>query len=390
MILELIGLSRWGSGGGEQVAILVGPNGAGKSNFLRGLASDLRYSRNLAVISNTAYDRFSGMRGIKRISASRAGRSPKTVVKLAVADTLDHEDGRFYRIAKILEHCGYRGRIGFKVEVNGRRKYLDPEALLEAGGDSRDIALAISFFERPDPHDLLWVGERGRLLDYSQGRQFASVLRLEAVLRKQEYLRDIQVYLDRIGGPVIQLLSASSGELALISTLLFLIANRDEDPVILIDEPENSLHPSWQREYVDKLLNALEYRSSTVIIATHAPLVVTGALASSRDLISVFQIDHGRTERIDLNGSADSPESIEAVLWRAFDVITPASHYVSEELVGVVTQLEQGQIAADAALERVNAMDEHSFDQQQHAFFEAVRELITKVETERRGPRRDG
>lgn len=389
-VLELLDLDRWGSGGRERVAILVGPNGAGKSNFLRGLASDLRDYRNLAVICNTAYDRFSGMRGIRRISASRAGRSPKGVVKLAVAATLDSDDARFYRIAKILDYCGYEGQIGFKVEVKGRRKYLDSLALLEAGGDPRDVDLAVSFFERFDGREILWVGERGRLLGYSQGREFASVLRLEGALRRQGYLRDIQVYLDRIGGPIIELLRASSGELALISSLLFLIAHDDDDPVILVDEPENSLHPSWQREYVDKLLNALEYRGATVIIATHAPLVVTGALANSRDLVSVFQIDHGNAHRIDLTDSVRSTESIEAILWRAFDVITPANHYVSEELVGVVSQLEQGEIEAEAALARVDAMDEHSFDAQQQAFFGAVRELITKVDAEREGRGGDG
>jgi hypothetical protein len=389
-MLELLGFSRWGYEGQEQVAILVGPNGAGKSNFLRGVASDVRYSRNLAVICNTAYDRFSGMRGIKRISASRAGRSPKTVVKLAVADTLHADDSRFYQIAKILEHCNYRPAIGFKVELKGGRKYLDTQALLDAGGDARDIDMAASLLQRFDPYEIMWVGDRGRLLGYSQGREFASVLRLEVALRKQGYLRDIQVYLERDGGPIIELLSASSGELSLISSLLFLIANRDENPLILVDEPENSLHPSWQREYVDKLLNALEYRGATVVIATHSPLVVTGALATSRDLISVFHINQGSTTRINLSGSAGSPDSIEAVLWRAFDVITPASHYVSEALVGVVTQLEQGMIGAEAALTRVNEMDEHSFDEQQHAFFGAVRKLITKVDSEREEHGADG
>ncbi len=388
-MIELLGLDRWHSRGREQVAILVGPNGAGKSNFLRGIASDLRHWRNLAVICNTAYDRFAGMRGVKRITASRAGRSPKTVVKLAVSVTLDYEDSRFYQIAKILDHCGYSGRIGFKVSINGRRRYLDQEALLETGADRRDIDLAIDFFERFDPHEILWVGERGRVLGYSQGREFASVLRLEAALRKQGYLRDIQVYLEKINGPIIELLSASSGELSLISSLLFLIANRDDDPVILVDEPENSLHPSWQREYVDKLLNALEYRSATVIIATHAPLVVTGALASARDLVSVFQIDRGNANQLDLTDSTRPTESIEEILWRAFDVITPANHYVSEELVGTISQLERGEIGADTALARVNAMDRHSFDSKQHAFFGAVRELIAKVDAERNGPRDD-
>lgn len=389
-MLELLGLDRSGSHGREEVAILVGPNGAGKSNFLRKLALDLRYSRNIAIICNTVYDRFSGMRGIKRISASRGALSPKAVVKLAVADTLDREDSRFYQIAKILEHCGYRERIGFKVEVKRRRQYPDSQELREAGGDLRDIDLATSFLARLEPDEILWVGERGRLLGYSQGREFASVLRLEGALRKSGYLSDIKVYLNRIDGPIIELQSASSGELALISSLLFLIANRDSDPIILVDEPENSLHPSWQREYVDKLLSALEYRGATVIIATHAPLIVTGAISNSRDLVSIFQIDHRDAKRIRLDGHARSTESIEAILWRAFDVITPASHFVSEELVGVVSLLEHGELDADAALARVNAMAAHSFDAQQHEFFGAVRELIAKVAAERKRPDDDG
>ena len=389
-MLELLGLDPFSSPSREQIAILVGPNGAGKSNFLRDLASNLRHSRNLAVICNTAYDRFSGMRGIKRTSAGRGARSPKTVVKHALADTLDNDDGRFYQIAKVLENCGYRERIGLKVKLKGQRKYFNAEALLEFGGDPRDIELAASYFERFEPYEILWVGDRERMLSYSQGREFASVLRLEAALRKAGYLSDIRVCLDRIGGPIIELLSASSGELSLISSLLFLIADRDADPVILIDEPENSLHPNWQREYVGKLLNALEYRDATVVIATHAPLIVTGALANARDVVSVFQIDHGKPNKIDLKSSVLSTESIEEILWRAFDVITPASHYVSEELAGVLSQLEEGGINADTALARVNAMDEHSFDTQQLAFFDAVRALITKVAAERERQVRDG
>src|SRR5688500_4727550 len=106
----------------EHVAILVGPNGSGKSNFLRALAEQVRPYRNLAVISNTAYDRFSGMRGIKRISASRSGRSPKGVIKLAVAESVDQPDSRFYNTGAILDYCGYQPRFGFRVQGIHKQK----------------------------------------------------------------------------------------------------------------------------------------------------------------------------------------------------------------------------------------------------------------------------
>ncbi|WP_245337554.1 AAA family ATPase [Shinella sp. HZN7] len=61
---------------------------------------------------------------------------------------------------------------------------------------------------------------------------------------------------ERHDGEVIELLNASSGELALISSLVFLISSIGQEPVILIDEPENSLHPRWQREYLEKIVAA--------------------------------------------------------------------------------------------------------------------------------------
>lgn len=375
----------------EQVTILVGPNGAGKSNFLRELASNLRHSRNLAVISNTAYDRFLGMRGIKRISAGRANRSPKTVVKFAVADTLNDPDSRFYQITKVLDYCGYRNRIGFKVKLKSPRQHLDPDVLLRLGGVSEDVDLATSYFvNRFGAPEIYWVGDRQRLLSYSQGREFASVLRLEKNLRKAGYLSDIEVYLQKRDGQTIELLNASSGELSLISSLLFLIANSDAAPLVLVDEPENSLHPNWQREYVDKLLSALEYRDATIVIATHAPLIVTGALAKAREIVSVFQIDGQKSQKIDLKSSELSTESIEEILWRAFDVITPASHYVSEELSNILRKLEKGEINEHTALSRIDGMEQQSFDDGQRDFFEAVRRLVNQVATEVERHRSDG
>ena len=94
------------------------------------------------------------MRGIKRISAGRGSRSPKAVVKDAVANTLDDEDSRFYQMAKILEYCGYSGRIGFRLELRGSKKYFDRDPLSKAGGNPHDIDLASRFFEGLDPAQL--------------------------------------------------------------------------------------------------------------------------------------------------------------------------------------------------------------------------------------------
>jgi predicted ATPase len=118
--------------------------------------------------------------------------------------------------------------------------------------------------------------------------------------------------------------NASSGELSPISSLLFLTAEVESNSIVLIDEPENSLHPGWQRAYVDKVLAALTYRNVSVIIATHSPLLVTGALIAHNNLVSVFQMLHREPQRLRLQNLDSGDTSIEAVLWKAFDVVDPS------------------------------------------------------------------
>lgn len=70
--------------------------------------------------------------------------------------------------------------------------------------------------------------------------------------------------------------SLSSGEqheLALISRLLF-----DEMPgtTVLIDEPELSLHVSWQHEMIEDLLEIAEVADISFVLATHSTAIING------------------------------------------------------------------------------------------------------------------
>ena len=151
------------------------------------------------------------------------------------------------------------------------------------------------------------------------------------------------------------------------------------------------MHPRWQREYIDKILAAASYRNATIVIATHAPLIVIGALGTVPDIVSIFHIQDGFPNALDLQEAKASAANVEGVLWRVFDVITPASHFVSEEMVGIVTQVERGEITRDNAIARVNEMASNSFDSQQLKFFNAVRDLIGQVDRQRRrADRNDG
>ncbi|MGR3503561.1 AAA family ATPase [Pseudaestuariivita sp.] len=70
--------------------------------------------------------------------------------------------------------------------------------------------------------------------------------------------------------------SASGGLMALIQTawqiFLFTKAN-GEDAVVLIDEPENHLHPSLQRDFLSNLVRT--FSQTQFVVATHSPFIIS-------------------------------------------------------------------------------------------------------------------
>ncbi|WP_245322254.1 AAA family ATPase [Mesorhizobium sp. WSM3882] len=318
-------------------------------------------------------------------------------MKNAVAGALGR-GSEFFQISAILEHCGYSPRFGFRInpsalygisadEFRDAENYDvpgEPQAQdIVAPEDDEELVKALAFLQRHDPHKPIWIDATGPALEFSLASEFSSVLRRESKLRARHVIKGVNVYLMRIqDGLEIEMHHASSGQLALISSLLYLITNVGEFPLVIIDEPENSLHPNWQRSYVEKVLTAMAYRGATVLIATHAPLVVTGALSDSPDLVSVLEVRNGVASRLQLEVS-QSPNSIEEILWRAFDVVTPANHFVSEEIVARISLFETGEIEKRDVLDFIDRVDVESFDEKQKRFFGAVRTLVDKVEAAR-------
>ena len=75
-------------------------------------------------------------------------------------------------------------------------------------------------------------------------------------------------------GKTIPLTSLSSGEqhqLVLFYELLFLVPR---GCLVMIDEPELSLHVTWQRRFLDDIREIVRLRNLDVLIATHSPQIV--------------------------------------------------------------------------------------------------------------------
>lgn len=106
-------------------------------------------------------------------------------------------------------------------------------------------------------------------------------------LRKVGFLQLSAVEVEHIDGPVTDLKRASSGQLSMVTAILALAAVMQDNSLVLIDEPELSLHPEWQVKYISLLLEAFSsYSGCHFVIATHSPLVVA-ELPPNATLISL-------------------------------------------------------------------------------------------------------
>jgi hypothetical protein len=80
----------------------------------------------------------------------------------------------------------------------------------------------------------------------------------------------------------------SSGQLQMLNNLLNLSLCVKDDTLVLIDEPENSLHPEWQRDYISLLRRSLACaKRCHIVIATHSPLVASGVRRGEGSLLGL-------------------------------------------------------------------------------------------------------
>lgn len=95
-------------------------------------------------------------------------------------------------------------------------------------------------------------------------------------------------------GQKFPLAEFSSGQWQVLSSLLFVSLAVEDDTLILVDEPENSLHPQWQREYLNLLAKAISSCMGVhVLVATHSPLVASSLTPQDAEVIRLARTRYG-------------------------------------------------------------------------------------------------
>ena len=138
----------------------------------------------------------------------------------------------------------------------------------------------------------------------------------------------------------VELQNASSGEFHLFTTMIGLMASTRAESLVLIDEPEISLHPNWQMKYLQfirELFANTDRITSHIIIATHSHFLISDLPGENSSIIGLKK-EAGEIISLPISKNTFG-WSAEEVLLEVFQVPTTRNHFVSEKIGEILNEI---------------------------------------------------
>lgn len=379
----------------SNIHLLIGENGAGKSRVLSDFAHEIVYSEPLAkiiTIANTIHNKFPALKikNYHRLPSNKINQTSNLLIEAITSSPLDDKNEMSLEfIRKILSYIGFDTIIEISFKLDADEDLSKKLSSMEYTNsiDKYDIIKVKNFF-----YNFVSIANSGQLAfsdDNSsrltriinleslpadlESENLISLLRLKYHLNKLKIVGDIKIALFK-SGYRFSLNEASSGELTLLTMLTWISMHISKDSYILIDEPENSLHPKWQRDYFRHLNDVFHYYEPKFICATHSPMVVSGAHSSDKN-VSIYKISESKINRI----TNISGKNVEEILKEVFQVITPESRYFSfliNELISKALNFSLSESAVEKELKKLKGLTD---DKNHHEIIDKVPALILEV-----------
>jgi hypothetical protein len=338
----------------------------------------LDHKRHVIAIAPSVFDRFGKMKHANfRFFGSRFGHgAPSSVFCDALARAYSDDLIVLRHVSHVLKYTGFEPFVG--VRVRGVRKDFLRLLNSEDHPERKEIANSLELWlDAQQRTGVINFGLESHSFAELERLSLAIVIRNEKFLRRARAIKGLEFFLHR-GSTRIPLGSASSGELMHISSIAFIATHIQQNCVIAIDEPETSLHPTWQHNYVRQLLDLFHHYSPSIAICTHAPLVVAGAEMADTP-ISVYEATG--TELVEFQSKS---LGLEEMYDRLFGVITPKNHYVSQQAVRFLNEVNAGTLQLRDAENKFEELKARSFDARQKQAIDHFKKLAHKVSEARK------
>lgn len=132
---------------------------------------------------------------------------------------------------------------------------------------------------------------------------------------------------------MVKLDESSSGERSLLLLVCSIASKITHNSLILIDEPEISLHPEWQESFIDLIYKAFShYKGCHFVIATHSPLIISNL--PSNDCF-ILNMDKNKL----LNSNDYFNRSVDYQLAKLFNTPGYQNEYLNRLCVSILSDL---------------------------------------------------
>lgn len=259
------------------------------------------------------------------------------------------DDGEIRGIEQAFEQFAQSGHFVVRGEYLGRRDPNDLRGELQRGHIdeiAEYVRGSISLIAKYQNMTIDSSGKEAQEFVYpafhdqhGMSSDFAN-LQAFSLLRRLGFLSLRGCTLTPYSGPRVDLTQTSSGQQQLLCSIFGLAAALEDDAIVLIDEPELSLHPRWQMNFFRHLDTALEpFSHCHVIIATHSPLIAQAGIKHGAHIVPMGAAQETHELR---SVSGSTKASVEGMLVDVFDTPISNSLHVSNEIFALITKAEGG------------------------------------------------
>nr|WP_315175807.1 AAA family ATPase [uncultured Flavobacterium sp.] len=346
------------------------------------IVSSLLLTDRFTVYKNSPeFYKYLGVRSLTSPTTARTRNYVKRTVELVVTSLASLDTEIINKIKELLTFLDFKhtfkiqytpkykdkffiGKLTNESFVELFKNYTDPKKGFSNRKEMKFIPFGVQYFDRHVLDDKGLVQKLVDLLNeiYNSGKLKNKtnskteifeydILESELSLDKYELLNHLQ-QLDLITFPSVRLHKrdesidleqTSSGEYHIISNLIGIYASLSQNSLVLLDEPEVSLHPNWQMKYMSFLKEIFkDYASCQFITTTHSHFFASDLDGGNSKIIGLKRNDSNKIETLELPRDLDTfGWSAEEVLYSIFNVRSTRNSFFEYDLTKMVTMLNR-------------------------------------------------
>lgn len=158
-------------------------------------------------------------------------------------------------------------------------------------------------------------------------------------------------------GEQVNLNKMSSGEVNIFLMLMKLHSEIENNSIIMIDEPEISLHPAWQNEVIPSLEACFsQYTGCHFIIATHSPQVVASVPYNNSCVVMLDDLPSSTL------GKEVHGKSSDYQLFRTLNYAGYSNEYIVKSLLLIIAKIDSSKPLSNEDLNFIKQVENISKD----------------------------